>query len=225
MSKKNSISSNSSDKEIDYLEEEFLKCSPDDLPVPKKEIEDSNYNYQVLEVMKTGCNRQIAEYAMLEYIKLEDEEKKEKGENFKKLGDLRKTFFDKLGTMLEKNKDANEINGKEEEVNEYEGDIDEYCYNHKEKDKNEIKKFLKKILSKKEKYKEVQETKEAKEDKEAQEAKEAKEFVDEMDKYHKKREAVIEAALRKVKKIVNDKDEYAKFFEGYYGKKYVEDNE
>ena len=35
---RNSNSSNSSDKEKDFLEEEFLKCNVDDLPIPKEDL-------------------------------------------------------------------------------------------------------------------------------------------------------------------------------------------
>ena len=38
--------------------------------------------------------------------------------------------------------------------------------------------------------------------------------------YVKKRDALIESALRLVKKIVNDEKEYEKFYEAYYKKKY-----
>ena len=46
--------------------------------------------------------------------------------------------------------------------------------------------------------------------------KDNKEFVDKRKKYYEKREAVIEASLRKVKKIVNDEEEYKKFYEEYF---------
>ena len=200
MSKK-SQSQNSSDKEIDFLEEEFLKCDPKDLPVPKEEIK--IYNYQVLEVMKTGCNRQIAEYVMLEYKKLEDEEKKEV------LDVLRKNFFEKLASMLQENENnIDEQNGKYDS-NEYDQEIDEYFFekNIKDEDKNKAKRTLNKIIEEK------------------AEDNKTKELMDDLIKYRRKRDAVIEACLRKVKKIVNDKEEYKKFFKGYYGKEYVEDEE
>ena len=42
-------------------------------------------------------------------------------------------------------------------------------------------------------------------------------------KYYDKRDAVIESALRKVKKIVNDDNEFKKFYKAYYDKDYQED--
>ena len=201
---KNSQSQNSSDKEIDFLEEEFLKCDPNDLPVPKKEIE--IYNYQVLEVMKSGCNRQIAEYVMLEYKKLEDAEQKEKDNKKETLEKLRKNYFDKLDSIIKNNSDDKE-NIPKDESNEYEEEINEFWDSNKGMDKNEIKGILNKVL------------------KEKANDEATKQLVNDMEIYRRKRDAVIEAALRKVKKIVNDKEEYKKFFKGYYGKEYVEDED
>ena len=45
-----------------------------------------------------------------------------------------------------------------------------------------------------------------------------KKFFEEREKYFKKREAVIESCLRKVKNIVNDEKEYNKFYEEYMKK-------
>ena len=201
---KNSQSQNSSDKEIDFLEEEFLKCDPNDLPVPKKEIE--KYNYQVLEVMKSGCNRQIAEYVMLEYKKLEDAEQKENDNKKGTLEKLRKNYFDKLDSII-KNNSADKENIPKDESNEYEEEINEFWDSNKGMDKNEIKGILNKVL------------------KEKANDEATKQLVNDMEIYRRKRDAVIEAALRKVKKIVNDKEEYKKFFKGYYGKEYVEDED
>ena len=201
---KNSQSQNSSDKEIDFLEEEFLKCDPNDLPVPKKEIE--KYNYQVLEVMKSGCNRQIAEYVMLEYKKLEDAEQNENDNKKETLEKLRKNYFEKLDSII-KNNSADKENIPKDESNEYEEEINEFWDSNKGMDKNEIKGILNKVL------------------KEKANDEATKQLVNDMEIYRRKRDAVIEAALRKVKKIVNDKEEYKKFFKGYYGKEYVEDED
>ena len=43
-------------------------------------------------------------------------------------------------------------------------------------------------------------------------------FKETRDLYIEKREAVIEAALRKIKKIVNDENEYKIFYKNYFGK-------
>ena len=202
MSKKNSISSNSSDKEIDFLEEEFLKCTPDDLPVPKEEIK--IYNDEVLEVMKSGCNRQIAEHVMIKYKNLEDKEGKDKLVDLKaKYVEKKKTFFEKLKNILQNQND----NKSSEVLGKYEEEINEFWENNKEKNKNEIRYVINNLLEKQDKDEET------------------KQFSEAREKYDRKREAVIEAALRKVKKIVNDKEEYKKFFKEYYGKDYVEDEE
>ena len=202
MSKKNSISSNSSDKEIDFLEEEFLKCNPDDLPVPKEEIK--IYNDEVLEVMKSGCNRQIAEHVMIKYKKLEDEEGKDKLVDLKaKYVEKKIIFFEKVKNILQ-NQDDNKMS---EVLGKYEEEINEFGENNKDKNKNEIRYVINNLLEKQDKDEET------------------KQFSEAREKYYRKREAVIEAALRKVKKIVNDKEEYKKFFKEYYGKDYVEDEE
>ena len=57
------------------------------------------------------------------------------------------------------------------------------------------------------------------------EEKEMKEINDLKKQYYDKRDAVIEAALRKVKKIVNNDDEFKKFYKDYYGKDYKEDKD
>ena len=202
MSKKNSISSNSSDKEIDFLEEEFLKCTPDDLPVPKEEIK--IYNDEVLEVMKSGCNRQIAEHVMIKYKNLEDKEGKDKLVDLKaKYVEKKIKFFEKLKNILQNQND----NKSSEVLGKYEEEINEFWENNKEKNKNEIRYVINNLLEKQDKDEET------------------KQFSEAREKYDRKREAVIEAALRKVKKIVNDKEEYKKFFKEYYGKDYVEDEE
>ena len=84
--KKLSNSSNSSDNEKDFLEEEFLKLKVEDLPIPKKELQD--YESDIEEVMKSGCNRQIAEYAIEEIKKLEESPDNKS----KKLIDLRAEY-------------------------------------------------------------------------------------------------------------------------------------
>ena len=214
MSKKNSVSSNSSDKEIDFLEEEFLKCVPDDLPVPKEEIK--IYNDEVLEVMKSGCNRQIAEHVMIKYKNLEDKEGKDKLVDLKaKYVEKKIKFFEKLKNILQNQND----NKSSEVLGKYEEEINEFWENNKEKNMNEIRYVINNLLEKQDKEKDKDKDKDKNKDEEA------KQFYEAKEKYYRKRDAVIEAALRKVKKIVNDKEEYKKFFKEYYGKDYVEDEE
>ena len=50
------------------------------------------------------------------------------------------------------------------------------------------------------------------------EEKDQKQFLEKRKAFYDKREAVIEAALRKVKKIVNDKEAYKIFYKEYFGK-------
>ena len=94
-----------------------------------------------------------------------------------------------------------------EVLGKYEEEINEFGKNNKDKNKNEIRYVINNLLEKQDKDEET------------------KQFSEAREKYYRKREAVIEAALRKVKKIVNDKEEYKKFFKEYYGKDYVEDEE
>ena len=54
---------------------------------------------------------------------------------------------------------------------------------------------------------------------------EEKKFQESRKKYYDKRDAVIEFALREVKKIVNDQKEYEKFYREYYGKDEPKDDE
>ena len=62
--------------EDDELENAFLDdCNIDDLPLPNPELTD--YQIELREVMKSGCNLQIAEYALIKLkIKTEIEELK-----------------------------------------------------------------------------------------------------------------------------------------------------
>ena len=208
--KKISNSSNSSDNEKDFLEEEFLKMKIEDIPIPKKELED--YELDIEEVMKSGCNRQIAEYAIEEIKKLEESP----DNTSTKLLDLRKKYrgyieeaikqsIEDLSKFLTSNsKDIEESN-----LENYDDEIDEILNSEKiQKLKDNIKEdqnldnvdrvakyYLEKNLEnieKDENYKEIRK------------------------KYIEKREAVIEAALRKIKKIVNDENEYNIFYNNYF---------
>ena len=91
----NSTSSNLDDKEEDYIEKEFVKENINELPIPKKGSE--KYEKEILEVMKCGCNRHIAEYVILQYEELE-KEKKDKI----LLWELRKTYENYLNLLLKR---------------------------------------------------------------------------------------------------------------------------
>ena len=204
--RKNSNSSNSSDKEKDFLEKEFLDCDLGDIPIPKAEIE--MYESEVQEVMKSGCNRQIAEYALIKYNEIEEEEAKQKGEEYKKLSQLREEYakhgnyvnsrtIEGIKEYLDKLIDKKEI--KDIDLDGYEDEINEILSNP------DIEKKLK------EKKKEEDSQKIVKHhlNEEINDYREKNLLYDETrKKFIEKREAVIEFALRTVKKIVN----YFKFF-------------
>ena len=210
---------NSSDKEKDFLEEEFLKCNIEDLPIPREELKD--YEKEIQEVMKSGCNRQIAEYVFLEYKNLEDEE--EKDSKKKKLCELKKDYEQKhknsliekvtekvIDKLIKENKEIQDF----KDIEGYEDEIDEILEKEdlkailKEKNIDNIESYIKHFI-----YLEI----------ENMNQEEKKKFKETRDLYIEKREAVIEAALRKIKKIVNDENEYKIFYKNYYGKDEPED--
>ena len=209
--KKITNSSNSSDNEKDFLEEEFLKLKIDDIPIPKVGLED--YELDIQEVMKSGCNRQIAEY-VIEGIKKLEESQDNKS---KKLIDLRKEYRNIIKGAIDdtiNNLDDYIRNGSgtyvDRDLDDYDDEIDEILNSDKiQKAKNapkedqnleNIEKIAKYYLD--ENLKKI--------DKEKLEEKKKE--------YNEKREAVIEAALRKIKKIVNDEKEYDIFYKNYFKK-------
>ena len=216
MSSKKQISS--VDEEDDYLESIFLGIEK--LPFPKKEIAD--YESLVLEIMKSGCNRQIAEYAMIKYKGIEDSNKEEKKlpELERTYNDAKKVIFDQIKNkenikdiLSSKIKNYNQLKKKKDELNNYDYEIEElldFYRNELKENKDadnkmkEIEKAVKDYL-----YEILIEKKESEE---------TKKFLDERKIYMDKKEAVIESALRKVKKIVNDKKEYEIFYKEYFGK-------
>ena len=64
MSTKTSTNKNDNKREDDELEDAFLECKFEDFPSPKEELE--NYQFELREIMKSGCNLQIAEYSLLQ---------------------------------------------------------------------------------------------------------------------------------------------------------------
>ena len=218
MSKKTATSSQRNDKlDRDELEEEFLNnCKIEEIPLPKSELE--NYQFELREVMKSGCNLQIAEYSLLQYNICEELEEKKKEYNkfkdyyMKKIDDEIEVYINDLrgNSKIKENNDKED----NDENNYYEEEADEiFERNQKEiedinncvKDKFQIKREIMNI------FKNSVEGSENEDD-----------FKNAKDEYRKKRDAIIEAALRLVKKIVNDENEYKKFYEGYYGKEYKE---
>ena len=213
--RKSSSSSNSNDNEKDFLEEEFLKLKVEDIPIPRKEID--IYEPEVQEVMKSGCNRQIAEYSLLQYKEIEDKDTKSE-----KLSELRKQYNDVKDKIIKKARERVEKyvesggvdlemkNNFDIELDGYENEIEEILESKK---LNEMKDDNTKNLDNVEKYakyylNECLKKLENKED-----------FIKKREKYYNKREAVIEACLRKIKKIVNNEEEYMKFYENYFNQK------
>jgi len=224
MSRKRSSSHSSNDKEEeDNLEKEFLKCDISKIPIPLTYLK--NYDSEILEIMKSGCNRQIAEYVINKYI---DEENKEKKEKENKESQLSK-FKDEYVKSLEKSRVKETT---EKKLKSYLEDI-RYNKRAKIEDDNlkdikeklteydfEVEKILveletnfnnAKMDDEEEKYKITKyffiETLESYDDKENLN-KLCKKYID-------KREAVIEFGLRNVKKIINDDKEFKKFSEEY----------
>ena len=212
----NSNKNSDSEKEMEYLEDEFLKCTIEDIPFPKEEIKE--YESEVQEVMKSGCNRQIAEYVILQYKKFEDEEVKT-NENMKKLSQLREEYDEYKKTVVENayQKFRDEIKNKDNKeaiLEGYEYEIEEII---EKINGNEILKKNNVTLENPENYANYylnEAIKGLNENDKKRFDETRKEFID-------KREAVIESALRKIKEIVNDDKEYKKFYKEYYGKEKV----
>ena len=211
MSNKTTISSKKGDNkyEEDELEEQFLKCELKDLPIPKKELE--KFQFEVREVMKSGCNLQIAEYSLLQYdivnylTKYKDEYNQYKDKFMKLLKDEIKVYFNNLKENIIKA----EYEDNDDTKNKYEEEADEIMDENletiesiKERTTEQIKEDLMNIFKKK-----------------VDESGDKDDFDNAKENYVKKRDALIESALRLVKKIVNDEKEYDKFYENYYKKK------
>ena len=206
-----SKSPNSSEDEKDYLEKQFLdNCNIEDLPLPIKELNDYYKNVLVFEVMKSGCNRQIAEYVIFKYQKLEEKD-------VEKLYDL-KANYDKIKPTIFNiiKKEVKENIGKNIQISEEDQNIDLTIF------EDEIEELSKDIQKEKEELKNKSEDVEncikfslIQIMKNKDKNKDNKNFVDSKEKFYEKNEAVIEAALRKIKKIVNDDEEYKAFQDEY----------
>ena len=213
MSNKTTISSKKGDNkyEEDELEEQFLKCELKDLPIPKKELE--KFQFEVREVMKSGCNLQIAEYSLLQYdivnylTKYKDEYNQYKDKFMKLLKDEINVYFNNLKENMikaeyEDDDDKDTKNKYEEEADEIMDKNLETIESIKERTTEQIKEDLMNIFKKK-----------------VDESGDKDDFDNAKENYVKKRDALIESALRLVKKIVNDENEYNIFKENYYKKK------
>ena len=219
------------DKDLDFLEEELLKCNKEDIPIPIDNIED--LEEEVIEVMKSGCNRQIAEYVILKYKELKDEENGKLKlilfkENYLK---SREDYFKNINGKKSDNESViKEVKKKYENIFNKDKDKEEnfeQFLNNKLKDyEDDIKKFSEEKSSENYEIKSDEYVSSIKynlfkdlyiKDRKDKDGKTIK-FFEDREKYIKKRESVIEACLRKVKKIVNDEEEYNKFYKEYMEK-------
>jgi hypothetical protein len=220
------------DKDLEFLEEELLKCNIKDIPIPNDDIED--LEEEVLEVMKSGCNRQIAEYVIIKYKELKDEENGKPKlilfkENYLK---SREEYFKEIKGKITDNKIViEEVKKKYEKIynkeRDKEGNFEQFLNNKLKDYEDEIKKFSEEksnedIEIKSDEYVISIKCNLFKDlyigDRKNKDGK-TKKFFEDREKYIQKREAVIEACLRKVKKIVNDEEEYNKFYNEYMKKK------
>ena len=210
MSKTTGVKTNKNENtmEEDELEDAFLRIKiEEDIPLPNDNLK--IFEFEVREIMKSGCNLQIAEYSLLKC-------------NIKELETLKKKYNNYKDKIKEKMKDDiklyfnNKLNGTQiitydEEQSNYEEEAMEIMEEYKDKiESNEIllkdlptiKKDLTNIFEdnvKKNQNKDV--------------------FLEAQKNYREKREAFLEAALRLVKKIINDDKEYKKFHDEYLNKK------
>ena len=229
MSTKTSTNIHDNKREDDELEDAFLECEFKYFPSPKEELE--NYQFELREIMKSGCNLQIAEYSLLQC------------NIFSHLDSAKKNYDKKLGPILvlmekriqiykskekdnnqkkndEKNKNDDNQNQTENEEEEEEEPNKEYKYYEEEVDTimekhpEELQKYSQMELDKIKKdwmkifYELVEESGNKESFKEAKK------------NYNEKRTSLLDSALRLVKKIVNDEKEYKQFYKNYFGKEY-----
>ena len=228
MSTKTSTNKNDNKREDDELEDAFLECKFEDFPSPKEELE--NYQFELREIMKSGCNLQIAEYSLLQCNIFSHLDSAKKNYD-KKLGPILvemekriQIYFGGLGDKQnnqKKNDDQNQTENEEEEEEEpnkeykyYEEEVDTIMEKHAE----ELEKYSQMELDKLKKdwmkifYELVEESVNKESFKEAKK------------NYIEKRTSLIDSALRLVKKIVNDDNEYQIFYKNYFGKNNEKDN-
>ena len=203
MSKEKANSSIDANIFEDEMEKEFLSCDENiiDKLIPKEQLK--NFEIDVKEIMKSGCNRQIAEYALMK-LNIETLLKDANIEYIKSKTEIKNEIINRLGAQIENI--LKEQNGKDEDVpyNLFYDEIldeiiEEILKKNPEtlKDINEIKKSLIKLID--------------------EENINFEEFKKVKEEYIKSREPIIEAALRLVKKIVNNQDDaFNIFYNEYY---------
>ena len=203
----------------DEMENDFLELDENIINklVPKDELK--NFEIDINEIMKSGCNRQIAEYALMKY-NIQEKLKKENQDYIESKTEIKNDIINKLGPKLsDLLKDENRRDEDVEYDPFFEEVIDEIVKDLLTKktkniiDVNLIKKGVVQLISN-ENYN-------------------FDKFKKDKEKYIKIREPIIEAALRLVKKIVNkkksedseefeDSDEYKEFVKEYYGNEKIE---
>jgi hypothetical protein len=175
----------------DEMEKEFLLCDENiiDKLAPKKQLE--NFEIDVKEVMKSGCNRQIAEYSLMKF-NIDTLLKDANMEYIKSKNEIKNEINNRLGVQIDNI--LKEQNRKDEDIpyNLFYDEIldeivEEILIKNPKNDIDiiEIKKRLIKLIE--------------------EENINFHEFRKVKEEYIKNREPIIEAALRLVKKIVNCK--------------------
>ena len=203
-------STNENKKEYDILEEQFMQnsCKVEDIPIPKKKVE--CFEFEIRKIMESGCNRQIAEYSLL---KCEENNIKDlknlKAKYIEVKNKIRKSLDGDVGVYLDnlKNDRPNDINEEVKFYPEYEEEADEII-----EEKFDIIENEPKLLTEKDSIKKYIMTRYKKY---SDGAYKDEEFFDFKKAYTDKRDAILEAALRVVKKVVNDEIKYDTFYKEY----------
>ena len=201
--------------EDEELENDFLKIDMDELDkiYKNKEIL-SNYELEIKEIMKIGCNRQIAEYSLLKN-NIESILEKENSKYIKERNNLMKEITKKLGykikalikDLVNTENITCAIEDSFYEELPYEEIIDLIIEKYEKEIPVEVYKYvnfkenLKKLIKDNDEYIGLNK------------------FIEIKKEYIKQREPLIEAALRLVKKIINDENEYNKFYNEFYKNK------
>lgn len=201
--------------EDEELEKDFLKIDMDELDkiYKNKEIL-SNYELEIKEIMKIGCNRQIAEYSLLKN-NIESILEKENSKYIKERNNLLKEITKKIGykikalikDLVNTENITCAIEDSFYEELPYEEIIDLIIEKYEKEIPVEVYKYvnfkenLKKLIKDNDEYIGLNK------------------FIEIKKEYIKQREPLIEAALRLVKKIINDENEYNKFYNEFYKNK------
>ena len=201
-SRSTNLSTNENQKEFDILEEQFMQssCKVEDIPLPKKQLD--GFEFEIREIMKSGCNRQIAEYSLMQY-------KNNTSKNeYSKYEKAKEELIDEINTKLGNKIEETIINTENKDLVEKEIDYEEIIDEILEKNEKNISENNDRYQVKNGLIKLISESKDIN----------LKAFRISKDEYIKKRKPVIEAALRLVKKIVNNENgEYEKFYKEFYG--------